>query len=67
MYFLGSDFVKFGFTMAFATTILSWGVIKYKDAYQAAGMIYYYYKYLTKIVTVSFECYSFAPLLTYLQ
>ncbi|XP_018568194.1 uncharacterized protein LOC108908596 isoform X2 [Anoplophora glabripennis] len=35
-YYDGSDFVKFGFTMAFATTILSWGVIKYKDAYQAA-------------------------------
>ncbi|KAJ8917405.1 hypothetical protein NQ315_002429 [Exocentrus adspersus] len=36
-YYDGSDFVKFSFTMAFATTILSWGVIKYKDAYEVAG------------------------------
>ncbi|KAJ8946377.1 hypothetical protein NQ314_008907 [Rhamnusium bicolor] len=30
-------FVKFSFTMAFTTTILSWGVIEYKDAYEEVG------------------------------
>ena len=31
------DHVKFGFPMAFSTTLLSWGVIEYKDAYTDAG------------------------------
>ena len=31
------DHVKFGFLMAFSTTLLSWGVIEYKDAYTDAG------------------------------
>ena len=31
------DFVKFGFPMAFSTTLLTWGFIEYKDAYFAAG------------------------------
>ncbi|CAG9814737.1 unnamed protein product [Phaedon cochleariae] len=36
-YYDASDYVKFGFTMAFTTTILSWGVISYEDAYVEAG------------------------------
>lgn len=31
------DFVKFGFPMAFSTTLLTWGFIEYKKAYIAAG------------------------------
>lgn len=31
------DFVKFGFPMAFSTTLLTWGFIEYKTAYSAAG------------------------------
>lgn len=34
---LASDFVKFGFTMAFTTTVLSWGLLVYKEAYEKAG------------------------------
>ncbi|KAK9721332.1 Glycosyl hydrolase family 9 [Popillia japonica] len=36
-YYDASDYVKFGFTMAFTTTILSWGVISFADGYKAAG------------------------------
>lgn len=32
-----SDFVKFSFTMAFTTTLLAWGVLSYRDAYEKAG------------------------------
>lgn len=31
---LAGDFVKFGFTMASTTTILAWGYLSYKDAYE---------------------------------
>ena len=31
------DFVKFGYPMAFSTTLLSWGLIEYRNAYAAAG------------------------------
>ena len=31
------DFVKFGFPMAFSTTLLCWGLIEYQNAYTAAG------------------------------
>lgn len=36
-YYDASDFVKFGFTMAFTTTLLAWGLASYGDAYHAAG------------------------------
>lgn len=35
--FSASDFVKFGFTMVFTTTVLAWGLLSYKDAYVQAG------------------------------
>lgn len=38
-----SDFVKFGFTIAFTTTILNWGLISYKDAYIKSGKPHYYF------------------------
>jgi endoglucanase len=31
------DHVKFGFPMAYAITVLSWGVIDYEEAYVKAG------------------------------
>ncbi|XP_025831030.1 endoglucanase 13 [Agrilus planipennis] len=40
-YYDASDFVKFGFTMTFSTTLLAWGLLSYKDAYKYAGQ----YKY----------------------
>lgn len=37
IFIVASDFVKFSYTMAFTTTILSWGAISYEDAYKKAG------------------------------
>ncbi|EDO48248.1 predicted protein, partial [Nematostella vectensis] len=31
------DYVKFGFPMASSATVLAWGLVEYRDAYQAAG------------------------------
>lgn len=31
------DHVKFGFPMAFSTTLLTWGLFEYREAYLAAG------------------------------
>ncbi|KRT85487.1 hypothetical protein AMK59_2656 [Oryctes borbonicus] len=36
-YYDASDYVKFSFTMAFTTTMLSWGVISFEEGYRAAG------------------------------
>ncbi|CAF3355726.1 unnamed protein product [Rotaria socialis] len=36
-YFDAGDYVKFGFPMASFTTLLAWGAIEYKDAYEKAG------------------------------
>ena len=36
-YYDAGDHVKFGFPMAYTITVLSWGLIQYKDAYKAAG------------------------------
>ncbi|KAK2174573.1 hypothetical protein NP493_792g00000 [Ridgeia piscesae] len=35
------DYVKFGLPMAYSVTMLSWGLIEYRDAYQAAGELAY--------------------------
>ena len=40
-YYDASDFVKFGFTMAFTTTILSWGFLAYDDAYKKADQYHH--------------------------
>ncbi len=34
---IAGDLVKFGFPMAYAMTILAWGLIDYEDAYIKAG------------------------------
>lgn len=36
-YYDASDFVKFSFTMAFSTTILSWGMLSFKNGYIKTG------------------------------
>ncbi|XP_071443162.1 uncharacterized protein [Hetaerina americana] len=38
-YYDAGDFVKFGFTMASTTTLLSWGLLSYHDAYAASGQL----------------------------
>ncbi|XP_070571313.1 endoglucanase A-like [Ptychodera flava] len=38
-YYDAGDHVKFGFPMAFTTTVLAWGLIQFKDAYEAAGQL----------------------------
>ncbi|CAG0886958.1 unnamed protein product [Darwinula stevensoni] len=37
-YFDAGDYVKFGFPMAFTTTVLAWGMIEYANAYDSAGL-----------------------------
>ena len=36
-WFDAGDFVKFGFPMASSVTVLTWGLLNYKEAYIAAG------------------------------
>nr|AMH40380.1 glycoside hydrolase family 9 [Ramulus artemis] len=38
-YFDAGDFVKFGFPMAYTTTVLSWGLLDHHKGYQAAGSV----------------------------
>ena len=33
------DFVKFGFPMAFSTTLLSWGIIEFPESYSSSGQM----------------------------
>lgn len=37
MRFTAGDFVKFGFPMSWSITVLAWGMIEFRDAYQDAG------------------------------
>ncbi|XP_077996406.1 endoglucanase E-4-like [Glandiceps talaboti] len=38
-YYDAGDHVKFGLPMAFTTTTLAWGAIRYKDTYEAIGQL----------------------------
>jgi len=38
-WFDAGDHVKFGFPMAFSTTMLAWGAVEYRDAYAASGQL----------------------------
>ena len=60
------DYVKFGFPMAFSTTLLSWGIINYQTAYNDAKqlkMAYtqitwpldYFVKCHTKVISLKFD------------
>ncbi|XP_042220403.1 endoglucanase E-4-like [Homarus americanus] len=40
-YYDAGDHVKFGFPMAFTATMLAWGLIDFKDGYEAAGQMEY--------------------------
>jgi chitodextrinase len=38
-WFDAGDHVKFGFPMAFTTTMLAWGAVEYRDAYTSSGQL----------------------------
>ena len=38
-WFDAGDHVKFGFPMAFSTTMLAWGAVEYRDAYAQSGQL----------------------------
>nr|AMH40364.1 glycoside hydrolase family 9 [Extatosoma tiaratum] len=38
-YYDAGDFVKFGFPMAFTTTVLSWGLLDHHKGYESAGSV----------------------------
>ena len=40
-WFDAGDHVKFGFPMAFTTTMLAWGAVEYRDAYTSSGQLQY--------------------------
>jgi len=40
-YYDAGDHVKFGFPMAASMTMLSWGAVQYRDAYQKSGQLSY--------------------------
>uniref|UniRef100_H2YH71 cellulase n=1 Tax=Ciona savignyi TaxID=51511 RepID=H2YH71_CIOSA len=40
-YYDGAGYIKYNFPMAFSTTLLSWGVIRYKRTYEALGQLDY--------------------------
>ncbi len=40
-WFDAGDHVKFGFPMAFTTTMLAWGAVEYRDAYSNSGQLTY--------------------------
>ena len=43
--FSGGGFVKFGFSMAFTTTVLAWGLVDHEGGYTAAGT----YMHMTEV------------------
>ena len=43
-YYIGGDHVKWGFPMAFATTMIAWSGINYGDAYAEMGYLGELYK-----------------------
>ncbi|CAK8687141.1 uncharacterized protein LOC143448311 [Clavelina lepadiformis] len=40
-YYDGGGYVKYGYTMAYTATVLSWGVIRYRRAYEILGQLDY--------------------------
>ena len=59
------DHVKFGFPMAYSTAVLAWGLVEYRDAYQASGeldnmldCIKWPLDYFIKAHTAKFEFYG---------
>lgn len=40
---LAGDHIKFGFPMAASTTLLAWGLLEYKDAYENSGQLEHMY------------------------
>ena len=43
VFWTAGDNVKFNFPMAFSTTLLCWGLLEFKDAYQRSGQLDHMY------------------------
>ncbi|KAK6177037.1 hypothetical protein SNE40_015225 [Patella caerulea] len=52
------DNVKFNFPMAWSTTVLTWGLIQYKDAYDSAGQLDNMYKSIKWPLDYLIKCHT---------
>ncbi|XP_050412028.2 endoglucanase E-4 [Patella vulgata] len=52
------DNVKFNFPMAWSTTVLTWGLIQWKDAYQKSGQLDYMYDSIRWPMDYLMKCHS---------
>ena len=52
------DYVKFGFPMAFSTTLLSWGIINYQTAYNDAKQLKQAYMQITWTLDYFVKCHT---------
>nr|ABD24275.1 endo-beta-1,4-glucanase [Ampullaria crossean] len=52
------DFVKFNFPMAWSTAILNWGLLQFKDAYEAAGQLEWMYESVKWPLDYLLKCHS---------
>nr|XP_045600598.1 uncharacterized protein LOC123759530 [Procambarus clarkii] len=57
-YYDAGDFVKFGFPMAFTTTMLSWGLIEFPDGYSTAGQTEYAQAAIKWATDYFLKCYN---------
>lgn len=64
--FSAGDNVKFGLPMASTTTLLLWGLIRYKDAYIATGQLDFMYDSVKWPLDYFIKCHS-APNELYVQ
>lgn len=60
------DNVKFGFPMSASVTLLAWGLLEYKDAYEKAGQLEYMYKCIRWPVEWMLKCHT-GPTELYVQ
>nr|XP_011421782.2 endoglucanase E-4 [Crassostrea gigas] len=60
------DNIKFGFPMAASTTLLTWGLLRYKDAYQHSGQLEHMYSCIRWPLEWMLKCHT-APNELYVQ
>lgn len=63
---LAGDNIKFGFPMAASTTLLTWGLLRYKDAYQHSGQLEHMYSCIRWPLEWMLKCHT-APNELYVQ